>query len=152
MAEKTVLTGKTTGVSDSYRHTPENVQHGTPKISPSITPFFQIEISIGWFTRLSKSTFHLSHKIFFDTVTLFTRCFSPLFITTKHTAPANTSSNLTVERPKWHYFHPQGRRRWFGLPNPPHGLADPRPFSGNDEGRKKKRLIESGHIYNKSLT
>lgn len=125
MAEKTVLTGKTTGVSDSYRHTPENVQHGTPKISPSITPFFQIEISIGWFTRLSKSTFHLSHKKMFDTVTLFTRCFSPPFITTKQSAPASTSSNPMVEPPKWHYFHPQGRRRWFGLAKPQDGLADP---------------------------
>lgn len=61
--EKTVLTGKTAGVSDSYRHTCENFQHGTPKFSPSITPFVQTEISSGsWFTLFSKSTFHLSHK------------------------------------------------------------------------------------------
>lgn len=95
MAEKTVLAGKTTGVSDSYRHPPENVQHGTPKISPSITPFFQIEISIGWFTRLSKSTFHLSHKIF-----LTPWPFSPV-VSPPLSSPQNTPHQQAHHRIQW---------------------------------------------------
>ena len=156
--EKTVLTGKTTGVSDSYRHTPENVHNGTPKISPSITPFFSHRnFEKGFLALVVAAHFslnpicHLTHK---KLHTAHQQAHHPI----QRWSARNGTTSIR--------FRDEGDG--LAYQNPPHGLADPQnswvslhwfscfsktAFFRKWWGEKKKGgFIESGHIYNKTLT
>ena len=140
--------------------TRENIQHGTPKISPSITPFFQIEISIGWFTLFSKS--HLSPQP--QKKNSHRDPFHPLFLPPFHHHKTHRTSKHIIQSnggaPEMALLPSAGTKEmvwptkpppWLGWPPKQLGFSSVilcffqiRPFSGNDEGRNKKGSLNLG--------